>query len=113
VSTSALAKQLKELLGAESNAAVVEKVRQLQQAVAPDVIVVAVRWEVGAPPESAGVSLLSGQQNIALTHVNAALRAGQSVVERQIEQVAAQAQSEAARLRAELQKAQKREPGEA
>jgi len=103
VSTSALAKQLKELLGAGSNAEVLERVRELQARPAPrpEPVVVAVRWQPGM--EEAGVIILSSVEQ-SLRLIAEALRRGESMVLAQMEEIAAQAQSEAARLRAELAK---------
>jgi len=109
-STSALAKELKKLLGTQSNAATLERVRSLMaQNQEPAPVVVAVRWMVGRPEAEAGVVLLS-DQNVPLMSVAATLRAGLAVLEAQFEQAAVQAQSEAARLRAQLEG--KGKPGE-
>ena len=65
-------------------------------------VIVAVHWRPGEP--TAAVSVLSGQ-DAPMAHVAEALRRGEAVVMGQMEQLAMQAQSEAARLRAELAKA--------
>ena len=108
-STSKLAKELKELLGTQSNQETLSRVQGLlaqNQESAP--VVVAVRWSVGQPEQAASVVLLS-DPNVALTNVAGALRAGLAVVESQFERLAAQAQSEAAALRAQIAKGK---PGE-
>jgi len=101
ISTSGLAKELKKLLGAETNAEVLERVQKLRRPQAGPVIV-AVHWQPGEP--TAAVSVLSGQ-DAPMAQVAEALRRGEAVVMQQMEQIAVQAQSEAARLRAELAKA--------
>jgi len=101
VSMSRLAKELKERLGAETNAEVLERVQKLQSPTSAAVIV-AVHWRPGEP--TAVVSVLSGQ-DASMADVAEALRRGEAVVMQQVEQIAMQAQSEAARLRAELAKA--------
>ena len=101
VSTSGLAKELKTLLGAETNAEVLERVQNLRRP-RPGPVIVAVHWEPGEP--IAVVSVLSGQ-DAPMAHVAEALRRGEAAVQAQLEQIAMQAQSEAARLRAELKKA--------
>jgi len=104
VSTSGLAKELKKLLGAETNADVLERVQKLQ-APTSSAVIVAVCWKPGEP--TAAVNVLSSQDT-SMTHVAEALRRGEAVVMQQMEQIAMQAQSEAARLRAELAKAEER-----
>ena len=104
VSTSRLAKELKERLGAETNAEVLERVQKLQSPTSAAVIV-AVHWQPGEP--TAAVSVLSGQ-DAPMADVAEALRRGEAVVMGQMEQLAVQAQSEAARLRSELAKAEER-----
>jgi len=99
ISTSRLTKELKELLGAETNAEVLARVRELQVPAAA--VIVAVHWQPGEP--TAAVSVLSGQ-DAPMAHVAEALRRGEALVMQQMEQLAMQAQSEAARLRAELKK---------
>jgi len=101
VSTSRLAKELKERLGAETNAEVLERVQKLQ---APTVaaVIVAVHWH---PGEAQAVVNVLSSQDTSMAHVAEALRRGEAVVMQQVEQIAMQAQSEAARLRAELKKA--------
>ena len=101
VSTSGLAKELKRILGVETNAEVLERVRELQAPTSAAVIV-AVTWQPGEP--TAAVSVLSGQ-DAPMADVAEALRRGEAVMMQQMEQIAMQAQSEAARLRAELKKA--------
>lgn len=109
-STSRLAKGLKELLGTQSNQETLSRVQSLLvQNQEPAPLVVAVRWTVGQPEQTASVVLLS-DPNVALTSVAGALRAGLAVVESQFERLAAQAQSEAAQLRAQMAKVK---PGEA
>lgn len=97
VSTSALAKELKQILGVQTNTEVLERVKELQSPTSTPVIV-AVRWQ---PGELAGVSVLSGH-DVPLAYVAEALRRGEAVVTQQLEQMAVQAQNEAARLRAQL-----------
>jgi len=104
VSTSGLAKELKKLLGVETNAEVLERVQKLRRP-RPGPVIVAVAWQ---PREAtAAVSVLSGQDT-PMAHVAECLRRGEAVVMGQMEQIAMQAQSEAARLRAELAKAEER-----
>lgn len=107
VSTSGLAKELKEHLGVETNAEVLERVRALQAPTSAAVIV-AVHWRPGEA--QAAVSVLSGQDT-PMAHVAEALRRGEAVMMAQMEQLAVQAQSEAAKLRAELKKASAAEGG--
>ena len=101
VSTSRLAKELKEHLSVNTNAEVLKRVQELQAPTSAAVIV-AVHWRPGEA--QAVVSVLSGQ-DAPMAHVAEALRRGEAVVMQQMEQIAMQAQSEAARLRAELAKA--------
>ena len=101
ISTSGLAKELKQLLGVETNAEVLERVQKLRRPKAGPLIV-AVTWQPGEP--GATVSVLSGD-DAPMTQVAEALRRGAAVVMEQMERIAAQAQSEAARLRMELEKA--------
>ena len=99
VSTSGLAKELKQLLGVSTNAEVLQRVQKLRRPQAGPLIV-AVAWQPGEP--GATVSVLSG--DAPMTQVAEALRRGAAVVMEQMERLAAQAQSEAARLRVELEK---------
>jgi len=101
ISTSGLAKELKKLLSVETNAEVLERVQKLQ-APTPAAVIVAVAWRPGEA--QAVVSILSNQ-DAPMAHVAEALRRGEAVVMGQMERLAMQAQSEAARLRAELKKA--------
>ena len=101
VSTSGLAKELKRLLGAKTNAEVLERVQKLRRPQAGAVIV-AVAWQPGEP--TAAVNVLS-RQDAPMADVAEALRRGEAAVMGQMEQLAVQAQSEAARLRAQLAKA--------
>lgn len=105
VSTSGLAKELKMLLGVQTNADVLGRVQKLRRP-RPGPVIVAVCWQPGET--NATWNLLSGQDNVPLAHVAEALRRGEAMVLQQIEQIAMQAQSEAARLRAELTKAEER-----
>jgi len=109
-STSKLAKELKDLLGTQSNGETLMRVQALlAQNQEPAPVVVAVRWVVGRPEQEASVVLLS-DPNVALTAVATTLRTGLAVIESQFERVAAEAQSETARLRAALEA--KGKPGE-
>jgi len=101
VSTSGLARELKGLLGVDTNAAVLQRVQKLRRPQAGPVIV-AVVWQPGEP--GASVSVLSGQDG-PMTEIAEALRRGEATVMAQMEQIAAQAQSEVARMRVELEKA--------
>jgi len=105
VSTSGLARELKGLLGVDTNAAVLQRVQKLRRPQAGPVIV-AVVWQPGEP--GASVSVLSGQDG-PMTEIAEALRRGEATVMAQMEQIAAQAQSEVARLRVELEKASARD----
>jgi len=108
VSTSLVVKQLKEQLGVDTNAGVLEKVQGLlaKEAIPPAPLVVAVQWRPGEP---ANVNVLSGD-GVMIQDVAEALRAGQATVEHQLAQIAAQAQRESARLREQLR--EKEEKGQ-
>ena len=108
VSTSGLAKQLKQLLGVETNAEVLQWVQKLRRPRTGPVIV-AVVWQPGEP--NAAVSVLSGQDG-PMTEIAEALRRGEATVMAQMEQIAAQAQSEVARMRVELEKVSAAEGGQ-
>lgn len=108
-STSKLANELKQLLGTQSNRETLNRVQSLLvQNQEPAPLIVAVRWAVGQPEQTASVVLLS-DPDVALTNVATALRAGLAVLDAQFERMAAQAQSEAAQLRAQIAKVK---PGE-
>ena len=98
VSTSGLAKELKTLLGAETNAEVLQRVQKLRRPQQPAVVVV-VRWQPGEP--TASLTVIEGDE-MPLASVAEALRRGEAGVMERIEQIALQAQSEAAKLRAQL-----------
>jgi len=94
-------KQLKQLLNAATNADVLDRVQQLQKP-QPESLIVAVQWQPGEP--SAGVTILSGG-NPPLALIAETLRRGAAMVMAQMEQIAAQAQSDVAQLQAELREA--------
>jgi len=105
ISTSGLAKELKTLFEVDTNAQVLEAAQEMKRHTASltaelnnPAVVVAVRWRRG---ESARIAVLQGEDT-PMRDVAEALRAGQVVLEQQMEQIAMQAQSEAARLRAQL-----------
>lgn len=102
VSTSRLTKELKELLGARTNADVLRRVTELQArpSPTPEALVIAVQWRPGE--QEAGVMVLSGGDP-PITLMAEALRQGEAMVLAKMERIAAQARSESARLRAELQ----------
>ena len=104
VSTSELVKELKKLLSVGTNAEVLERVQKLRRP-RPGPVIVAVHWQPGEA--AAAVSVLSAQ-DAPMADVAEALRRGEAAVQTQLEQIAIQAQSEAAKLRAELAKAEER-----
>ena len=99
VSTSRLAKELKELLEVKTNADVLRTVAELQARPESEPLVIAVQWQPGE--RGAGVMVLSGGDP-PLTLMAEALRQGEAMVLAKMENIAARAQNESARLRAEL-----------
>jgi len=101
VSTSNLAKQLKDLLGAGTNAEVLERARELAKRPEPqpEPLVIAVQWRPGE--EVASLAVLAGG-NPPIRLMAEALRRGQAVLMQQAERVAAERAQEAERLRRQL-----------
>jgi len=99
LATSGLAKELKGLLGAKSNAEVLEQVQALQSRPQREAVIVAVRW---VPGEADAALIVLSDGDPPLVHLAEALRRGEAAVMEQMHQLAVLGQSEAARLRAQL-----------